>query len=94
MKKTFKLTAPNKVPERHQDSIRHEIKKYIARERRKTVPDNIDFWDFDCRFGDNEQEAKSIQINEINTMINQFVAANKESFYLEILARPGHKTKK
>jgi hypothetical protein len=94
MKKTFLLSAPNKSPERLLDSIKFEIKKYIARERRKEVPENYDFWDFDCKIGDNEQNVKSFHIAEINTQISELASKNIDSFYLEILAKPRARTKK
>ena len=94
MKKTFKLTSPTKATERQIDAIRYEIKKYIARERRKTLPEDIDFWDFDCRIGNNDQDASVIHISEINSKIEHLASENKDSFYLEILAKPGHRTKK
>jgi hypothetical protein len=93
MKKCFKLTATNKAPARQVDAVKHEIKKYIARERRKTVAENADFWDFDCKYGDDESTAKTIEINDINKSIDNTVAENKEVFYIEILAKPGHKLK-
>ena len=94
MKKTFNLTSPNKKPERQLDSIKHEIKKYIARERRKPLPENVDFWDFDCKIGDSDQEPSVIHISEIDAKILTLAADNKESFYLEILAKPGRRKKK
>jgi hypothetical protein len=33
MKKVFKLTDPKKAPARQVDTVKHEINKYIARER-------------------------------------------------------------
>jgi hypothetical protein len=94
MKKTFPLTATNKKPERHLDSVKHDIKKYIARERRKTLPENYDFWDFDCKIGPSEQEAATIHVAEINAKIMNLAAEDNQSFYLEILAKPGIRTKK
>lgn len=94
MKKTFDLKVSNKTPERQADSIKHEVKKYLARERKKTIPDGFDTWKFDCRIGDNAKSASSIQMSEINPNISKLVTDEKESFYLEILVKPGHKTKK
>lgn len=94
MKKSFKLTAPNKTPERQIDAVKHEIKKYITREQRKAVPANVDFWDFDCKFGDDAENSKVIHVSEINKSIDSIFAHKKESFYLEILAKPGHRNKK
>ena len=94
MKKTFKLTHPKiKVP-RLVDAIKHEVKKYIKRERKKTLPKNVDFWDFDCRFGIDETTKKAIHLSDINKYISQAESKQLESFYLEILAKPGHRSKK
>jgi hypothetical protein len=94
MKKSFNLTAPNKTPERQTDSVKHEIKKYITREQRKSVPANVDFWDFDCKIGDDVETAAVIHVSEINKKIDALAVENKETFYLEVLAKPGHRTNK
>lgn len=94
MKKTFKLTAPNKQPERQIDAIKHEIKKYIGRERRKTIPDSYDCWEFDCRIGEDEEHAETIQIEEIGKKIDIIAAKGHEALYLEVLSRPGYRPKK
>ena len=94
MKKTFNLTHPKiKVP-RLVEAVKHEVKKYIKRERKKPLPENVDFWDFDCRFGVDETTSEVIHVSEINKYISQAESKQLESFYLEILAKPGHRSKK
>ncbi len=94
MKKTFKMTHPKlKVP-RLVEAIKYEVKKYIKRERKKTLPKNVDFWDFDCRFGVDEATSEVIHVSTINKYISQAESKQLESFYLEILAKPGYRTKK
>jgi len=94
MKKTFNLTHPKiKVP-RLVEAIKHEVKKYVKRERNKTLPENVDFWDFDCRFGVDETTNEVIHLSEINKHISQAESGQLKSFYLEILAKPGHRSKK
>lgn len=94
MKKTFKLTHPKiKVP-RLVDAIKHEVKKYIKRERNKALPADVDFWDFDCKYGAEETSSKAIHLSEINKYISEAEAEKLESFYLEILVKPGHRQKK
>jgi hypothetical protein len=94
MKKTFKLTHPKiKVP-RLVEAIKHEVKKYIKRERKKNLPENVDFWDFDCRYGIDKTDSKVIHVSDINKHISQAESEQLESFYLEILAKPGHRSKK
>ena len=51
MKKTFQLRPEGKNPDRVLEAIKHEIRKYIRRERRRPLADGIDFLDFDCKFG-------------------------------------------
>ncbi len=94
MKKTFELKVSNKTDANHVDSIKHKVKKYISRERRKKLPKDVDYWDFDCKIGESEQNASPVHIKDINSKISDLSLENKESFYLEILARPGHRKKK
>ncbi|MCI5209801.1 MAG: hypothetical protein D3910_13640 [Candidatus Electrothrix sp. ATG2] len=94
MKKTFQLTHPKIKLPRRVEAIRHEVKKYIKRERKKKLPKGVDFWDFDCRFGVDEATSEVIHLSEINKYISQAETKELESFYLEILVKPGHRTKK
>jgi hypothetical protein len=94
MKKTFKLSHPKlKVP-RLVEAIKHEVKKYLQRERRKPLPPEVDFWDFDCRFGADEASSEVIHVADINKAISQAEAQQLDAFYLEILAKPGYRSKK
>lgn len=94
MKKTFQLQDPKKVKERHIDALKHEINKYIARERRKTLPEGFDFWDFDSKIGPSAAEVKVIEISEVKKEIDSLAASEHTSFYLEILAKAQKKVKK
>ncbi len=94
MKKTFKLTHPKIRVDRLAEGVKRDVKKYVKRERKKKLPEGVDFWDFDCKFGPNEEEAKEIHLAEMNKYIDNAEAQQLESFYVEILAKPGHRTKK
>lgn len=87
MKKEFKLTDTKLAPARQVDAVKHEINKYIARERRKTVAEGSDFWDFDCKFGKDKESAVTIHVSEINKLIDKEVSEEAASFYIEILAK-------
>jgi len=94
MKKTFKMTHPKiKVP-RLVEAIKYEVRKYIKRERGKVLPPDVDFWDFDCRYGIDEARSEVIHLSAINKSISEAEAQQLESFYLEILAKPGYRSKK
>ena len=94
MKKKFNLTDTKLAPARQVDAVKHEINKYLARERRKKPAEGADFWDFDCKFGQDEASAKVIHVSEINKSIDAEVLKNEAHFYIEILAKPGHRAKK
>jgi len=94
MKKTFKLSHPKLKLPRLVEAIKYEVKKYIKRERRKKLPPKVDFWDFDCRFGVDEANSEVIHISTINKFISEAESKQLESFYLEILVKPGIRRKK
>ncbi len=91
MKKTFVLSHPKKALPRLVESYKYEVKKYLKRERNKALPKDADFWDFDCRYGVDEQSAKAIHLATINKHIDKAEQQKLESFYLEILAKPATK---
>ncbi|PLX81969.1 MAG: hypothetical protein C0617_15755 [Desulfuromonas sp.] len=94
MKKTFQMSHPRIKGPRLVEAIKHEVKKYIRRERKKTLPPNVDYWDFDCRFGADEASSEVIHLSAINKCISQAEEQQLESFYLEILVKPGYRMKK
>lgn len=87
MKRTITLTHPRLQPARLVDSIKHDIRKYLRKERNKTLPPDADYWTFDCRFGPSEETAEAIYTSEINQHIDAAVAQELPEFYIEILAR-------
>ena len=93
MKKTFKLSHEKIKTPRLFDAIKHEVKKYIKRERRRELPADADFWDFDCRFGVDEASSEIIHMSEINKSISWAESEQLESFYLEIMAKPRRRNK-
>jgi hypothetical protein len=93
MKKQFNLTDPKLAPARQVDAVKHEISKYVARERRKKLDATFDFWDFDCKIGADAENAKAIHLSEINKSIDELVTLESEKFYLEILAKPMRRMK-
>ncbi len=94
MRKTFQLSHPKIKLARLVEAIKHEVKKYIKRERNKKLPEDVDFWDFDCKFGQTAEKAEVIHLSEINKYIDKAEEQQFESFYLEILVKPGYRTKK
>lgn len=94
MKKTFKMTHQKIKGPRLVEAIKHEVKKYLQRERRKPLPPGVDFWDFDCRFGVDAASSEVIHVADINKSISRAEDQQLEAFYLEILAKPGHRSRR
>jgi hypothetical protein len=91
MKKTFPLHIEGKHPDRLLEATKHEIRKYIRRERRRELPKGADQWDFACRFGATEATAVPVDESALTASIDAVVAAGGTQFYVEILARPGQR---
>lgn len=94
MKKTFQLTHPKIKVARLVESVKSDVRKYIKRERRKKLPEGVDYWDFDCRFGPTAEDSKAIHLTEFGKCIDAAEAQQLESFYVEILVKPAKRTKK
>ncbi len=93
MKKTFKLNIEGKHPDRVLEAVKHEIRKYVKRQRRVPLPAGVDFWDFDCRFGTTQDNAVVVHFATITALIDAVAKGNggggADSFYLELLAKNG-----
>jgi hypothetical protein len=94
MRKTYALQVEGKHPDRVLDAIKHDIRKYIKRERRRALPAGVDFWDFDCKFGDSEATAVDVHLNDITGLINAAAEAKAAQFFVQIVAKHGHRTAK
>lgn len=91
MRKTFPFTVPGHQPPRVIESIKNDVRKYVKRERRKTLPEGVDFWDFDCKVGKAGEAPETKHVEEVIPAIDQVAASGCESVYIEILAKPGHR---
>jgi hypothetical protein len=94
MKKTFPLVIPDRKPGLVLDAIKHELRKYLKRERRKSLPEGVDFWDFDCKVGADGTGAEAKHPGDLEKAIGEVQAAGGKEVYVEILAKPGHRVKK
>lgn len=94
MKKTFPLTHDKIQPARLVDSIRAEVNKYLKRERKKKLPENADFWDFDCKVGTTVEAAHVVHVTALSKAIAQVLEEGGEACYVEIVAKPVKRMKK
>lgn len=86
MKKTFLLTSKTQADARVRDKIRHEVNKYVKRERKKEIPEGFFRWDFRCKIGPSEESAQETTVDEIPTGIDKVAETGAEKVYLEIIA--------
>lgn len=94
MKKSFPLTDPKHKPERVVAAIKNDVRKYLKRERRKSLPEGVDFWDFACKVGQGSAPPERKHEKELITAIDEAAEAGCDSVYIEILATPGVRTKR
>ena len=94
MKKTFQLTVEGKNRDRVVEAVKHEIRKYIKRERRRDLPAGADFLDFDCKFGLTPESAVVVHLGNLTELIDAAVKEGADKLYVEILAKPGHRKAK
>jgi len=87
MKKTFKLDHPKiKVP-RVVDSVKHDIRKFLKKERKKPLPSGAIYWGFDCKFGQSEETAVEVHLSSLTKNIDDLVENNIMTIYVEITAK-------
>lgn len=87
MKKTFPLEVPGKKTPRVIDSIKHELNKYVKRERRKKLPEGMDYWDFDCRVGTDSENTETTHIKTLSKAIDSVIESQPSSVYVEVQAK-------
>ena len=92
MKKTYQLAIEGKNRDRLIEAAKHDIRKYIKRERTKALPKGVDFWDFECQSGATDASATPVHVAELFRAIDALIATGGEQFYVQVLSQPGHRT--
>jgi hypothetical protein len=91
MKKTFPLKLPGKADPRVLEGVKHDVRKYVKRERRKALPDGFDRWNFRCKIGPDRDHAADCELDSINPALDAIANAGGAEAYVEILAEPGNR---
>ena len=86
MKKTFPLKDPAKDDQRVIEAIKHDVRKYAKRERRKPLPEGSDLWELACRVGPEPALAEGRPFKEVAAAIDAVAAAGGAAVYVEIIA--------
>ncbi len=92
MKKTYLLAVEGKNRDRLIEAAKHDIRKYIKRERAKALPQGVDFWDFECQCGAADTSATPVHVAELFRAIDKLIAEGGDQFYVQVQATPGHRT--
>lgn len=92
MRKTYVLTVEGKNRDRLLEAAKHDIRKYVKRERSRPLPAGVDYWDFDCRFGASEAAAEVVHFATLMGRIDTLAGEGGEQFYVEIVTKHGLRT--
>ena len=92
MRKTYRLNIEGKNRERLLEASKHDIRKYVRRERGRRLPEGVDFWDFDCRFGSSEDTAAVVHFATLTRLMDTVAQEGGEQFYVEVVTKHGHRT--
>ena len=88
MRKVFKLTDPKKHEDRVLEAVKHDIRKYVKRERKKDLPEKATmYWDFDCKVGATAENAEVVVFEELIKALDAVKATGATEIYVEILAK-------
>ena len=91
MKKTYTLNIEGKNRDRLLEASKHDIRKYVKRERAKPLPEGVDFLDFDCKAGASDTAAEPVHFAKIMATVDSLVKDDADQFYVEITSKPGHR---
>ena len=91
MQKTYQLNVEGKNRDRLVEAAKHDIRRYVKRERNRPLPPGVDFWDFECRFGSDEAASEPIHFATLTERIDILVAEGGSRFYAEVLTRHGRR---
>ncbi|MCO4748267.1 MAG: hypothetical protein KC912_25965 [Proteobacteria bacterium] len=89
MRQTFTFADSNHKPPQALAALKNRVRKYLKRERRKALPEGVDYWDFDCRVGEDEDSATVAHVAEVIGRMDTVFESGHPTVYIEILAKPG-----
>ena len=91
MRKNVPLAIEGKNRDRILEAVKHDVRKYVKRERRRVLPEGADYWDFDCRFGVTQAAAEVVHLSALIGLIDGVAREGGEQVYVEILAKPAQR---
>jgi Family of unknown function (DUF6172) len=94
VRKTYPLNVEGKNRDRLLEASKHDIRKYVKRERARALPEGVDYWDFDCKFGNSEANAEVVHFATLMGLIDTLAKEGGEQFYVEVVTKHGLRTAK
>ena len=94
MRKTYRLDIEGKNRDRLLEASKHDIRKYVRRERGCALPDGVDFWDFDCKFGSDEAASSAVHFAALTSLIDTLAREGGKQFFVQVVTKHGHRTAK
>ena len=91
MKKTFPLKDQSRPDARVLETVKSELRKYVQREQRKTLPEGFNRWDFACKVGVDAAAARILPLSEVVAAVDTEAKKGAASVYVEIIALPALK---
>ena len=89
MRKTYPLQVAGRHPDRVLDAIKHDVRKYLKRERRRPLPAEVDFWDFQCQCGLSAETAQPVHLSAVIASIDAAAKEQATQVYVEIITCHG-----
>lgn len=94
MNKTYKLIEEKRTKDRVVEAIKHEIRKYIKREKNKPLKDGVDFWKMECKISKDSDELVFVEFNDLVKTIDTIVLNEATTLNIEILSTEGKRKPK
>jgi Family of unknown function (DUF6172) len=91
MKKIYALLPEGKNPDRVLEATKHDIRNYIKRCRKISLPEGVDFWDFACKVGADKESALPAHLAEVTAKVDALAKEGHASVYVEVEATHGHR---
>jgi Family of unknown function (DUF6172) len=89
MKKIYALQIEGKHPDRVLEAAKHDIRKYVKRCRKISLPEGVDFWDFECKVGADQTSALAVHLAEVTAKVDALAKEGHASVYVEVEATHG-----
>ncbi len=94
MNKTYKLIEEKRNKDRVVEAIKHEVRKYIKKEKNKSLPEGVDFWKLECKISKDSDELAFVEFQNLIKTIDILVLEEAEILNIEILSFEGIKKPK